>query len=607
MSEQTPAYVVVDHILKNENEQSTGTHAYNIFFKELDNGDKDAIAEWIKDELSYEDIKKAPALPNEAYTDNSHDNVNSFHKLAFTGLYEDLENKPNIDQEINNLQIAKILDLTKYYISGDSSIQNNELNIKLHNLGNETTIIEGAFDAKSDSFSTVNGQFLTNDIESLVKGFLNIGMGNDENIKIIDYMRPTFLKSNAGLFQILNAERVMSSYGGVAYYKINTALTYDSIYDTEVNEGDPPIFTINESKKISFIFDCSGNILCKVQNLADELSDFNFSIDYDDISNKPNIIQEVQVAVENNSIGLAPVAITGSYDDLTDIVQYPDEVKQITTINYKFHIESVASISDLENIQNPENGEMYYISSIGDTYVYNDITNEWGLYNERLCFKGTINNLPSTNEEIEILNPSIGDIYRIINTNNYYKYEGENNFTTFITPNSNIFSWTVTNTELPAYFNKYAFMDDFDQELNISHFNDSTNNSNELDKLASFGQNDNYIMDLDTFKNAQDNLFLKDAITEIVNNYNVLQKIKIITTSRKYFLTNIQKFVDNNDDIKYVKIEYESELYDNFEQYNGNNFDSSYADTQLQSLTISQIKGYMIFDYINNVIYCKVF
>ena len=58
-----PAYVVVDHILKSENEQIAEQNTFNVSFTNLVEGDRNAIADWIKEDLQYDELKNAPALP----------------------------------------------------------------------------------------------------------------------------------------------------------------------------------------------------------------------------------------------------------------------------------------------------------------------------------------------------------------------------------------------------------------------------------------------------------------------------------------------------------------------------------------------------------------
>jgi len=94
-------YVVVDHILKDENQGIAGT--YNISFTELDSGDRDAIGQWVKDTLSYNEINDAPKLPEDTDNEsNSYETINderkikSLKEVAFTGSYDSLVDAPEI-------------------------------------------------------------------------------------------------------------------------------------------------------------------------------------------------------------------------------------------------------------------------------------------------------------------------------------------------------------------------------------------------------------------------------------------------------------------------------------------------------------------------------
>lgn len=134
-----PPYIIVDQILKNENQGIAGT--YDIFFKELENFDADAIANWLKENLKREDINGLPAFP-EGIDQNS-----SFSESAFTGI-QDLA-----DTNVNFYQIIDLIGNTDYMNLSGKNIDTNE-NLDLQNFGNVNGYLLGYNSTNNDALES---------------------------------------------------------------------------------------------------------------------------------------------------------------------------------------------------------------------------------------------------------------------------------------------------------------------------------------------------------------------------------------------------------------------------------------------------------------------
>lgn len=162
-----------------------------------------------------------------------------------------------------------------------------------------------------------------------------------------------------------------------------------------------------------------------------------------------------------------------------------------------------------------------------------------------------------------------------------------------------------------AFTGNFFDLESIPESLNgIIYFNNFINNNNvsETNKILTLGDQDTYILD---FLNFQSDLgyLLPDVVMTMATNFLQSGKLYFFTNiNRRYLITNIVRYLNNNniETPAYVKMEYTISNIDNYEPYSGNNFSDSIAETQLNNLTLLQKTGYLIFDYINNVIYCKV-
>lgn len=288
--------------------------------------------------------------------------------------------------------------------------------------------------------------------------------------------------------------------------------------------------------------------------------DGTYNITYTNLT--ANQIAEIgaafEQAMQNN---LKPVALSGNYNDLENKPNIPTKVSQLSNDNGYLTTETdpIFTASTAAGIT-PE-----LITSWNNKSDFDDSV----LAN--VALSGNYNDLTNT--------PSY-------QTNQY-------NF-------SNV-----------AFTGNFFDLESIPESLNgIIYFNNFINNNNvsETNKILTLGDQDTYILD---FLNFQSDLgyLLPNVVMTMATNFLQSGKLYFFTNiNRRYLITNIVRYLNNNniETPAYVKMEYTISNIDNYESYSGNNFSDSIAATQLDNLTLLQKTGYLIFDYINNVIYCKV-
>lgn len=303
--------------------------------------------------------------------------------------------------------------------------------------------------------------------------------------------------------------------------------------------------------------------------------DGTYNITYTNLT--ANQIAEIGAAFEqamkNN---LKPVAINnGDYDDLTKKPIIPNGYTEESAFN---KIAFSGKASDLNN----DSGFLTtntnaYTNSPASNITNRDIEN----WNNKSDFDDSVlSNIALSGNYNDLINPPS---YQA----NQYNF-------------SNV-----------AFTGNFFDLESIPESLNgIIYFNNFINNNNvsETNKILTLGDQDTYILD---FLNFQSDLgyLLPDVVMTMATNFLQSGKLYFFTNiNRRYLITNIVRYLNNNniETPAYVKMEYAISNIDNYEPYSGNNFSDSIAATQLDDLTLLQKTGYLIFDYINNVIYCKV-
>ena len=351
-------YQVVDEILK---DQGQGT--YNVTFTELNVIHEDdatleqervevigAITDEVKShlQLSYDDLEEAPGIPEEGIINGE---FQDFNKVAFTGDFNDLNNKPieiRVPEdtensspayetvEIDGIQVrqlkaldesaftgigsgagssSQVLDLTNYSLKeeeGMSSSDPESYTSKLRNLGNETIFLKGFNEAPiSSGLATDIGTFFSN---------------------FQEHKTPSYFVSSSGVYFVLNAQRVTNEARTLTRYcKFELALVNEAEFThyiggtaTTQNYQDMLDSIDLSSRLVCFIFDWTNKaVYCKTDSVGSGVINYEdlagkptlFSGDYEDLNGKPILDASDS---ETDISGLATIATTGSYDDLDD-------------------------------------------------------------------------------------------------------------------------------------------------------------------------------------------------------------------------------------------------------------------------------------------------
>lgn len=416
---------IVDHILKEE-----GQGRYSVYFKDLTNEDKESIQDWLKDNIEYNDIQKAPVLPdnNKAYnthTENEEvirDEIKPFNITAFTGDYNDLANaptipmvngtRPTIFNEIaftgninsSNLKVSNVLDFTQYSadltnIAGLTQLENTENNDKFKSIGGSDVYIKGLnqFVKNTDKFIDILSSYLTTFIED---------------------KKPTFFRSNSGIFFITDVDVVWT--GPVTnYYQVHLINIVNSNYALarEISGATEAEILENielTAKNVMLIFDLDNNLIyCKTQEInnqsEEEVEPYEEIDPIFTASPAANITNQDITNWNNKSefdeTALAAIALSGDYNDLSN---------QPTIINNILFFSTIPCIDN--NFKNLTS------SSIIDATINFDITEDSETIEDWLENISNIyfNNI---NQLIKII--SINNIYiigNIVLTNNVYTF-----------------------------------------------------------------------------------------------------------------------------------------------------------------------------------------
>ena len=419
-------YELVDHIIT---EEPDGT--YTVIFRNLTDDHAASIQEWLKNNIEYSDLKKAPALPTDEYpsSDNTHSyvtvtheadaahnnetwtsrEIKDFKEVAFTGEYDSLVNAPSIPSiggnrpstfheiaftgqvGIDNVSIGRTIDLTSVNLGNLSDFAGwtqsdlDEENNKLHNFGNQDMYVRGYNKSNYTLSNALNNAF------NMLKN------GSHIPSTIFNNTIPIFFKTNTGLFYVLDLDKFENA-GEIQHYIVNIAPVYSINYNkgnyfnndagataaeatSELNN-----ITINNSKRQVWIFDnINHTIYCKIKNdltMAD-IESISFSGNYEDLNNLPNL--NVQDTANCAISGLADVARTGDY---TDLINPPNLNVQDTTdcaISGLADVARTGSYTDLEDTPvldaSALNTSISGISQVGKTGRYEDTLERFGYIN----------------------------------------------------------------------------------------------------------------------------------------------------------------------------------------------------------------------------------
>lgn len=324
----------------------------------------------------------------------------------------------------------------------------------------------------------------------------------------------------------------------------------------------------------------------------------------------------IEKAVEDN---LPEVALSGSYEDLDDIPENNEGKRQ------GFHeVAFTGEYSILEH--KPDLKDLAFLNTV----PYDKVDEAPSLINQPFIY----------DEENEQYTDEKAPFDRVAFTGNY---EDLNHLPTLFNGTyrtlvnapglpSNAYSETISYPpdelhneayELPNYdgpvkqLSEIAFSGSYNSlydvpislndELTLSLFSNNNISINESNKIKTLGNNDTYVINFSGFLNNEGGT-LSGAINDLTDAFlEDSKQFYIITDNQKYFINNIQKIMANSNTISYIRMDFLSFNQDNYDiiRYNGDNFTNTIAQDQLNNLTLINQMGYFIFDYINDVIYCK--
>ena len=442
--------------------------------------------------VNYEEIEGAPGIDAGIFADeeNREDYLHDFSKVAFTGEYEDLNHAPalpeNAYEKQGNILTGNINPFNKAAFGDFSDLSQSDYTTNyIINLSSINTSIceteSGVYNFTDSSLGDI-ARNLHNSFAGGFEAFVN----NGKTVFLIT--------QNRMIYVLLSASRM----NGDQYHFIFTPV-YRTNYASLTQLSDTDLLSQltlldnNSTEKFIVIFDWNQTKLYwKLVNNSDS----------DDFSTSPAANITNQDIINWNNKGVSN--FSGNYEDLNGAPSLPED------INNEGHA--------YETINNQR--QLKTLKDIAFTGDYNDLIN----------IPSTVNSLLSLN-----------------------LFEKEDN----LADNNQLYQLGEINT----------YITDFDQFTAIVN--------SEL-TLATVIQN----MALNNLNNGK-SIYLKNNQTSYFVN-----KIELITT---------------NDTIQYIKFIIYT-MRDNFDI----TVNSNDAQNQLNNLNLVPVLKCIIFDYINNIIYCKI-
>lgn len=596
---------IVDHILKEE-----GQGRYSVYFKDLTNEDKESIQDWLKDNIEYNDIQKAPALPDNNKAYNTHieneevirDGIKPFNITAFTGNYDDLTNapiipivngsRPTIFNEIaftgninsNNLKVSNVLDFTQYSanITGITQSENTENNDKFKSIGGSDAYIKGLnqFVKSTDNFTDILSSYLNTFIED---------------------KKPTFFRSNSGIFFITDVNVIWNG-PIITCYQVHLVNVTESNY-TSIRTLEPNITnvvaeeTLNNieltAKNIMLFFDLDNNIIyCKIQNIGDNEEE-----------TQPGITEETDPIFKTS----AAYRITNQdIEDWDNASNWSLLSSSNYTTNYIMDLTEIT-----EAIGESDNG----------TYDFSNVISEEVITNIDSIFSNSFNAFSMNHKNVFLItkNNNIHILLSAIAGNNPDEYHFifapfyKTNFNSLSTMSSNeiLKQLNIINSNLSEklviIYQKnnsiiyWKYVQDEKKYFELTNFASSITGAKN-NELYNLGDNDIFISDLNTYLDSDDNT-LVESLSEFLENANNLSYLK--NNKGLFKIDNIDiNYNVNNNYVNYYQISLTSILSSNYDNIKGN---YTIGQSTLDALNFTSGKSMVIIlDMINDILYCKV-
>ncbi len=308
-------------------------------------------------------------------------------------------------------------------------------------------------------------------------------------------------------------------------------------------------------------------------------SDGTYNITYTNLTGTQ--IQDIgnafEAAMQTN---LKDVALHGEYNNLNVKPGIPNGYTQESNFS---SVAFSGKASDLDNTDN--NGEQVFL-----TKAAFDITEASKITNGKIAEWDAKSNFDSSSLKPIAFSASYTDLDDAPNDEDGKRY----NF-----------------AEVAFTGSYYSLPDAPSSFINILNFTEFTNddlNQTENDNFHNLCISDTYIVGLHNFKINADTLF-DNKLFNLVYLFNN-NKIPFFLKNNlyTYLVTNAKEKRDSStEELQYIKLDFSIINEDNYSSimYTGSNFTTEIASQQLNNLTLSSSCGILIFDYLNNVIYCK--
>ena len=281
--------------------------------------------------------------------------------------------------------------------------------------------------------------------------------------------------------------------------------------------------------------------------------------------------------------------------------------------NSKVGLHKVALTGDYAQLENkPSTSNLQGFKKVAFSGKTSDLTNDSGFltintnaYTGSPASTITQNHINKWDSKV-----NTNDLAPIATTGNYTDLNGAPSLPEDINNEGHAYE-TINNQRQLKTLKDIAFTGDYNDLINIPSTVNSLLSLNLFEKednladnnqLYQLGETNTYITDFDQFTAiVNSELTLATVIQNMaLNNLNNGKSIYLKNNQTSYFVNKIE-LITTNDTIQYIKFIIYT-MRDNFDiTLNSNN-----AQNQLNNLNLVPVLKCIIFDYINNIIYCKI-
>ena len=588
-------YVVVDHIISDENQGINGT--YNISFTTLQDGDRDAIAEWIGSKVvyPYEKLKNAPALPASAITYSTTDpqqiaSVAGFHRVAFSGDYSHLANKPTFHT------VA---------FSGDyNDLSNRPDSISFDDLSNVPELFSGKYEDLEHAPAIPNSaKIINNGTLTGVQPFANIAFtGSYNDLSNIPNLELATVATSGKYNDLLLAPGIPESAKVYSTTDPNAVVYINNLHDVAFsgNYDDlnyaPSIPNVNGSRptafnEVAFTGVNSNVITSNIINpiISNVLNLNSYTGSVTGMTNEQNNINTNKLrnlGSENtyilglNSFTSGNISLINALSLLvSDFITYKKP-------SYIVSGQNIFLVIDIKRVQ----------SAGADSYYEIELSNQ--IKSNYSDIRTIQNNITESQAQDIIDNLSI---------------ESDNNNLLIVDINNNLIYFQKENLALVAYSGFYNDLTDrplhLNHVFNITQYQIPIDNAlleNQLDYINTLGSDNGFLKGISNLKSSWDEE-LTDKISSVISAYQRQQTVLFINRNDIFVISNIQLITSGNV-LQQIQISL-SPIVSNT-NYNELTSMSTSSDQEildvLNNISFEVAFSCLIIDYSKDIMYSKV-